>query len=51
VAIVAVSGNARPEWNDRAREAGMDGFVRKPYSKAELATVVETWRRHGHLSS
>jgi CheY-like chemotaxis protein len=43
VPIVAVSGNAR---SDRAREAGMNGFVRKPYGKTELAHVVDTWRQH-----
>jgi CheY-like chemotaxis protein len=40
---VAVSGNAR---SDRAREAGMNGFVRKPYGKTELAHVIDTWRQH-----
>jgi CheY-like chemotaxis protein len=44
VPIVAVSGNARSEWADRARAAGMDGFVRKPYGRAELEAVVNTWR-------
>jgi CheY-like chemotaxis protein len=47
--IVAVSGNARPEWTVIAREAGMDGFVRKPYGKAELAQVVSTWRQHARI--
>jgi CheY-like chemotaxis protein len=42
--IVAVSGNARSEWTDRARDAGMDGFLRKPYSKAELQELLGRWR-------
>jgi CheY-like chemotaxis protein len=44
VPIVAVSGNARSEWTQRARSAGMDAFVRKPYSKAELAELLQRWR-------
>jgi CheY-like chemotaxis protein len=47
VPIIAVSGNARAEWADRAREAGMDGFVRKPYGRPELAQVLDAWRRTG----
>jgi CheY-like chemotaxis protein len=42
--IVAVSGNARSEWTDRARDAGMDGFLRKPYNKAELQELLDRWR-------
>jgi CheY-like chemotaxis protein len=51
VPIVAVSGNARPEWAERARDAGMDGFIRKPYGKAELEAVVGSWRRRGRTVS
>jgi CheY-like chemotaxis protein len=29
---------------DHAREAGMNDFVRKPYSKAELDTLLTQWR-------
>jgi CheY-like chemotaxis protein len=38
--IVAVSGNARAEWTERAEAAGMNGFIRKPYSKAELQELL-----------
>jgi CheY-like chemotaxis protein len=44
VPIVAVSGNARSEWSDRAQSAGMDGFLRKPYNRAELEELVNRWR-------
>jgi CheY-like chemotaxis protein len=44
VPIVAVSGNARSEWTDRARNAGMDGFLRKPYNKSELQELLARWR-------
>jgi CheY-like chemotaxis protein len=44
VPIVAVSGNARSEWTDRARNSGMDGFLRKPYDKTELQELLERWR-------
>jgi CheY-like chemotaxis protein len=43
VPIVAVSGNARSEWSDRAQSAGMDGFLRKPYNRAELEELVDRW--------
>lgn len=33
VPIVAVSANARQVYAERAEDAGMDGFLRKPYSK------------------
>jgi hypothetical protein len=29
---------------DHARKAGMNGFVRKPYSKEELDTLLKQWR-------
>ena len=40
IRIVAVSGNARQEYSERAKEVGMNGFLRKPYSKAELSAIV-----------
>jgi CheY-like chemotaxis protein len=43
VPIVAVSGNARSEWTDRAQNAGMDGFLRKPYNRAELQELLSRW--------
>lgn len=41
--IVAVSGNARSEWTERAQNAGMDGFLRKPYNRAELQELLSRW--------
>jgi two-component system sensor histidine kinase/response regulator len=43
VPIVAVSGNARSEWTERAQNAGMDGFLRKPYNRAELQELLGRW--------
>jgi two-component system, sensor histidine kinase len=47
VPIVAVSGNARSEWTERARNAGMDGFLRKPYNRTQLQEVLGRWRPIG----
>jgi CheY-like chemotaxis protein len=52
VPIIAVSGNARSEWTERATCVGMDGFIRKPYSKKELNEVIArffsaNWHAHG----
>lgn len=43
VPIVAVSANARQVYADLSTEAGMNGFLRKPYSKAQLSEVLETF--------
>lgn len=41
VPIVAVSANARQVYADLSIEAGMNGFLRKPYSKAQLSEVLD----------
>lgn len=41
VPIVAVSANARQVYADLSTEAGMNGFLRKPYSKAQLSDVLK----------
>lgn len=41
VPIVAVSANARQVYADLSTEAGMNGFLRKPYSKAQLSEVLD----------
>lgn len=43
VPIVAVSANARQVYADLSTEAGMNGFLRKPYSKAQLVEVIDTF--------
>lgn len=43
VPIVAVSANARQVYADLSTEAGMNGFLRKPYSKAQLLEVIDTF--------
>jgi len=39
--IVALTARAMREDRERYREAGMEGFVSKPFSRAELLSVVE----------
>ncbi|EIN04589.1 hypothetical protein PUNSTDRAFT_146276 [Punctularia strigosozonata HHB-11173 SS5] len=41
--IVAVTANARQQYADMSSAMGMDGFLRKPYSKAEVAEIVRTF--------
>ena len=50
--IIAVTGHASPEWQARAREAGMSGMLTKPFTVGELAAEIEqvlasTPRRRG----
>jgi signal transduction histidine kinase/FixJ family two-component response regulator len=39
--IIAVTGHASPEWRTRAFEAGMSGFLTKPFTVAELSNEIE----------
>jgi CheY-like chemotaxis protein len=41
--IIAVSANAREHYVDESFSAGMDGYLRKPYTKAELEQVIRTF--------
>ena len=39
--IIALTAHAYPEHIDHCREAGMDGYVTKPYTEAHLAAEIE----------
>jgi signal transduction histidine kinase/CheY-like chemotaxis protein len=41
--IIAVTANARAEDRRASEEAGMDGFLSKPVSQAELRACLERW--------
>ena len=41
--IIAVTANARSEDRRASEEAGMDGFLSKPVSQAELRACLERW--------
>jgi CheY-like chemotaxis protein len=43
--IIAVTANARSEDRRASEEAGMDGFLTKPLSQAELRACLERWIR------
>jgi CheY-like chemotaxis protein len=45
VPIVAVTANALQGDAERCREAGMDGYVGKPFDRAGLLGAVERWGR------
>jgi len=41
--IVAMTANAQPDEVVRCRSAGMDGFIAKPASLADLRKMLDTW--------
>ena len=41
--ILALTANAFEEDADRARQAGMDGHLAKPYTRAQLRELLNTW--------
>ena len=43
-AIVAVTANAFPEDRRRALDAGMDGYLVKPFGRSELIEVLDNYR-------
>lgn len=43
VPIVAVTGNDSPKNRQRCVEAGMDDFLRKPFTLEELHSVLSRW--------
>ena len=43
VPIVAVSANARQQYETLSVEAGMDSFIRKPYNKAVIGDVIKQY--------
>ena len=45
--IVAVTADTRPEDRLRCREAGMDGFLAKPFSKLQLSQMITSAVRVG----
>ncbi len=42
--VVVVTANVLAGEDLRAREAGCDGFIAKPFTQAEIIEVVERWR-------
>ncbi len=46
VPIVAVTASALKEEMQRATDAGMNGFVTKPFKKKDIMPVVEKWTSH-----
>ncbi|MEZ4647402.1 MAG: ATP-binding protein [Candidatus Eisenbacteria bacterium] len=45
--VVAVTANAMREDRERSLSAGMDGFLSKPYTLAELRRTIAHWCRPG----
>ena len=43
VPIVAVSANARQQYEELSMEAGMDSFIRKPYNKTVITDVLKQY--------
>jgi CheY-like chemotaxis protein len=43
--IVALSANAMQSDQDACRAAGMDDFLGKPFSRADLAACLERWTK------
>jgi CheY-like chemotaxis protein len=43
--VVALTAHVRPEDRAQCIEAGMDDFISKPYTRAELAAAVARWCR------
>ena len=41
--ILALTANAFKEDTTRAREAGMDGHLAKPYTRAQLRELLNAW--------
>lgn len=41
--IIALTANVMEDDRDACLEAGMDGFLSKPYSRAELLAALEEW--------
>lgn len=48
VPVVAVSANARQQYEELSVEAGMDSFIRKPYNKTQLADVLKQFIERDH---
>jgi CheY-like chemotaxis protein len=45
--IVALTANAFPEDRAHYLAGGLDDYLAKPFEKAELAALLERWRRPG----
>ena len=43
VPIVAVTANALHNHRERCIEAGMDDYLSKPFTRAQLRTILEQW--------
>jgi len=42
VPIIGLTGNARPEQADEARAAGMQAYLTKPYTRAQLLEAIRS---------
>ena len=41
--IIALTANAMKEDQEKCMEAGMSGFIAKPFSKSDIQNVLNQW--------
>jgi len=49
VPIVAVTAHAMQREREECMRAGMNGFLSKPFSKAQLAQLLQSWRKRDEM--